>query len=155
MVGLRRVREVEPEKRGLRAFALRPTPGRHRMSRIHRDRNRRKRTRRRMHFVFSYLGLRSACFKLISGNFLSARLKASCGRAVLLSSLKHVYIRVLRDDSCNSCLHGCFSSQSFWKAGAARKASQTRSSPKMPALQNLFFSWTYQNLPLTLAIDPS
>ena len=36
-----------------------------------------------------------------------------------------------------------------------RRVRAPRSSLKMPALQNLFFSWTYQNLPLTLAIDPS
>ena len=49
----------------------------------------------------------------------------------------------------------CFSSQSFWNAGAARKVSQTRSSLKMRAFQNLFFTWTYQNRPLIVASDSS
>ena len=34
----------------------------------------------------------------------------------------------IREDSCNSCVYGCFSSQSFWKAGSARKGSQNGSS---------------------------
>src|SRR5262249_38832438 len=36
----------------------------------------------------------------------------------------------IRVHSCNSCLHGCFSSQSFWNAGSLRKGSQIGSSPR-------------------------
>src|SRR5215510_2684609 len=40
----------------------------------------------------------------------------------------HQLISRVRETSCNSCLHGCFSSQSFWKAGSPRKASHSGSS---------------------------
>jgi hypothetical protein len=44
------------------------------------------------------------------------------------SLLKFVIIRVIR-------VYGCFSSQRFWKAGSARKASQTRSSLRRAGVQ--------------------
>src|SRR4029453_5676572 len=40
-----------------------------------------------------------------------------------------------RAGGCNSRLHGFFSSQSFWKAGSARKGSQIGSSRKIDGVR--------------------
>ncbi len=53
-------------------------------------------------------------------------------RQTLISRINTSGLKALkiREASCNSCLHGCFSSQSFWKAGSLRNGSQIGSSFK-------------------------
>src|SRR5215467_13563150 len=53
-----------------------------------------------------------------------------------------IFFRKLVSISVHSWLDPAFPRRAFWKAGAPRKGSQTRSSVRIPAFQNLFFTWT-------------